>query len=141
MYLKPLFRSIINKYVSCSDKKNFCFDGRNIGGNARKLSYLEWSTQFQGPSSNDSDLTSRLLRAETDRGDAETEPSRTAIKLKSKDGLVRADFFKASSFRRKHEYNYNTCCDVSYHKAFYFSFYLIPQDTFANLQKLSVEYL
>ena len=105
VYLKLLFRSIINEYVSCSDKKNFCFDGRYIDRNARRLSYLEWSTQFQGPSSNDSDLTSRLLRAETDRGDAETEPSMTAIKLKSKDGLVRADFFKASSFCRKHKYN------------------------------------
>ena len=107
MYLKLLFRSIINKYVSCSDKKNFCFDGRDIGGNARKLSYLEWSTQFQGPSSNDSDLTSRLLRAETDRGDAETEPSMTAIKLKSKDNLVRADFFKASRFCGNNKYNHN----------------------------------
>ena len=107
MYLKLLFRSIINKYVSCSDKTNFCFNGRDIGGNARKLSYLEWSTQFQGPSSNDSDLTSRLLRAETDRGDAETEPSMTAIKLKSKDGLVRADFFKAGRIRGNNEYDYN----------------------------------
>ena len=107
MYLKLLFRSIINKYVSCSDKKNVCFGGRDIGRNARKLSYLEWSTQFQGPSSNDSDLTSRLLRAETDRGDAETEPSMTAIKLKSKDNLVRADFFKASRFCGNNKYNHN----------------------------------
>ena len=105
VYFELLFRSLMNKCVSCGDKKSFCFDGRDIVGNARKLSYLEWSTQFQSPYSNDSDLTSRLLRAETDRGDAETEPSRTAIKLKSKDGLVRADFFKASSFCRKYKYH------------------------------------
>ena len=109
MYIYPIlqFRSIINKHVSCSDKNHFCVDGRDVDGSTRKLNYLEWSIQFQSASINDSDLTSRLLRAETDRGDAETEPSRTAIKLKSKDGLVRADFFKASSLCRKHQCNNN----------------------------------
>ena len=94
------------KLASSEIGLNF-FDERDVDGNTRKLSYLEWTTQFQSSHSNDSVLTSRLLRAETDRGDAETEPSMTAIKLKSKDGLVRADFFKASRFCGNNKYNHN----------------------------------
>ena len=87
-----------DRCVSYSIKKSDCFKGNNIDKNWRTLSYLEWSTQFQSTSHNDSDVTFRLLKAQTDRGDVEINPSRMAIKQKSKDKFVREDFFKARWF-------------------------------------------
>ena len=92
------FRSMSNRYVSYSFEKSGCFNGKDMDKNWRKLSYLEWSTKFQSTSHNDSDITFRLLNAETDRGDVENNPSRMAIKQKSKDRFVREDFFKARCF-------------------------------------------
>ena len=92
------FRSMSNRYMSYSFEKSGCFNGKGMDKDWRTLSYLEWSTQFQSTSHNDSDITFRLLNAETDRGDVENNPSRMAIKQKSKDRFVREDFFKAMWF-------------------------------------------